>query len=280
MLMKKLLVPIDYSDCSVNALDYAANLAKNFNASVHVLHVFRLPSAGGTPIIWDMEVTLQKERENEMNATLRAFKEKYADVKFTSSVTLGLASHVIIESLEEGDYDLLVMGTTGATGLKEMFIGSTTASLIDKVNTPLFVVPESSKYENIESFILTSDLDRIIEESKLEIVKNLASSYNACIKVLSVKDKLDHFDYEEDVKSLEVLIELESDLADTDYTTEIIEKTDFADLEDAMFDYSNESNSVLVLIHRKRSFFKRIFGQSYSKKFAMHATNPILILQD
>ena len=278
--MKKLLVPIDYSDCSVNALDYAANLAKNFNASVHVLHVFRLPSAGGTPIIWDMEVTLQKERENEMNATLRAFKEKYADVKFTSSVTLGLASHVIIESLEEGDYDLLVMGTTGATGLKEMFIGSTTASLIDKVNTPLFVVPESSKYENIESFILTSDLDRIIEESKLEIVKNLASSYNACIKVLSVKDKLDHFDYEEDVKSLEVLIELESDLADTDYTTEIIEKTDFADLEDAMFDYSNESNSVLVLIHRKRSFFKRIFGQSYSKKFAMHATNPILILQD
>lgn len=278
--MKNILVPIDFSDCSMNALKYAANLAAEIKANIDVVHAFRLPSAGGTPVIWDLEETLRTERELEMEEVLGPLRESHPTVDFGSSIIHGLTSHIILEMLENKSYDLIVMGTTGATGIKEVFIGSTTASLIDKLNIPLFVIPESSVYENIENFFVASDLERIIEHSNIQIVKDLASSYEACIRLLAIKEKVDHFEYEKDVKSLEVLIDLESELAQYNYTTEIVQKDNLADLEKSILDYSNESNSVLVLVHRKRSLFMRIFGHSFSKKFAMHATSPLLILQD
>jgi nucleotide-binding universal stress UspA family protein len=278
--MKKLLVPIDFSDCSMNALDYASNMANEINAEVDIVHAFRLPSAGGTPVIWDLEDSLRTERELEMEEVMSSLLVKYPNVHFSSTIVHGLTSHIIIELLENDNYSMVVMGTTGATGLKEVFFGSTTASLIDKMKTPLFVIPKSAKYESILNFIIATDLNRIIKPSKLKLIKELATSYKACIKILSFKEKLDHFEYEKDVKSLEVLIELESELAQYDYFTEVLQKENFADLEKSIFDYSNESNAVLVLIHRRKSLFRRIFGHSFSKEFAMHATNPILILQD
>ncbi|HET8856867.1 MAG TPA: universal stress protein [Nitrososphaeraceae archaeon] len=144
---KNILVPVDGSEFSIRALEYAVQIVKRFNSKLIALHV--VPSS----IRYDF---FMSKKDYEMNSpfnqvlqlsyieALKWFedvKEKI-DVEFTTDVIIAEESIVkeIIEYSERENIDLIVIGTRGRTGFKKVFLGSVASGVLNFAHCPVLIV--------------------------------------------------------------------------------------------------------------------------------------------
>jgi nucleotide-binding universal stress UspA family protein len=143
--IKRILVPVDFGDCSQRALDLALELGEKHNASVEVVHVAMSPpymspsiSAALGPVrLQELEELGRREAEQQLDGML-ARTAKPAGVGITSKIVFGIPQEVILACA--GASDLLVMGTHGRRGLSRMFLGSVTEKVVRECTTPVLVV--------------------------------------------------------------------------------------------------------------------------------------------
>lgn len=146
-IIDKLLVPIDFSECSRPALDTAAHLANALGAELHVLHVWQLPEFGspsrtalGNPTAWQ---SLANRVEAHVREQLDAFvgEARSRGVSIAKASTLpGLAPLTIVDTATRENYDLIVMGTHGRTGLQRVFLGSVAEKTLRHAPCPVLTV--------------------------------------------------------------------------------------------------------------------------------------------
>lgn len=127
---KSIVVPIDFSDTSLKALDYAITLANQFGSQLCLVHVLDFPTVFNTAQLpyagWDQET---KAQASERLATL--IEEKVdALIPVTSKVILGRAFKSICDTARAQKADLIVIGTHGFTGLKRLLLGSTAERVV------------------------------------------------------------------------------------------------------------------------------------------------------
>lgn len=140
VLLDRILVPVDFSDCSLDALEYAAAVAQRAQAAVMLLHVMEPVSYG-----LDFTAPLRAEREHEREvltqrlAGLVAALEA-ANVKSESLVRGGLPRDSILEAARAWSADLIVMGTHGRRGLSHALYGSVVESVLRKSHCPILTV--------------------------------------------------------------------------------------------------------------------------------------------
>lgn len=138
--LDRIMVPVDFSDCSLDALEYAVAVAQRAQASVMLLHVLEPVSYG-----LDFTVSIQAEREHERKilterlAGLVAALEA-ANVKSESLVRGGLPRDSILEAARAWSADLIVMGTHGRRGLSHALYGSVVESVLRKSHCPILTV--------------------------------------------------------------------------------------------------------------------------------------------
>jgi len=138
--LDRIMVPVDFSDCSLDALEYAVSVAQRAQASVMLLHVLEPVSYG-----LDFTVSIQAEREHERKilterlAGLVAALEA-ANVKSESLVRGGLPRDSILEAARAWSADLIVMGTHGRRGLSHALYGSVVESVLRKSHCPILTV--------------------------------------------------------------------------------------------------------------------------------------------
>ena len=125
--LKKILVPIDFSDCSRKALAYAAALGKQFHASVHLLHVQSIPK----PIPAVIDFPVPAEATDELRENLRKLAGS-VDPAVTRqvSVVVGTPDDEILRAIDENNIDLVIFGTHGRTGLQHWIHGSVTERVL------------------------------------------------------------------------------------------------------------------------------------------------------
>lgn len=143
--LKKILVPVDFSPPSQQALRYAHRLAKQFSAEVTLLYVVEetgigsgfadVPSHLGYS---DDQVSLAEKNLLALSASWQAV----GSPKIGSTIRTGLAAHEIVEAAKEFDTDLIVIATHGYTGWKHFCIGSTAERVVRTAPCPVFVVRE------------------------------------------------------------------------------------------------------------------------------------------
>jgi nucleotide-binding universal stress UspA family protein len=141
--LKKILVPIDFSLPSQQALDHARSFARSFGGEVILLHVVQrfglapFPEGAGQLDYTDPEF---HEAQNTLKTLAHEIAEK--TLKVQTLVRSGLAAHEIVEAATELDADLIVIATHGYTGWKHFCIGSTTERVVRTAPCPVFVVRE------------------------------------------------------------------------------------------------------------------------------------------
>src|SRR6187551_2533755 len=118
--MKKILVPCDFSEPAVDAFRFALDVAAQSNGTVHLFYV------GELPVINDLEENVVREVHDSTakkfnTITTEFFRE---GVTVITNVDFGTPSRKILDYITEQSIDLVVMGSHGASGLHEMFIGS------------------------------------------------------------------------------------------------------------------------------------------------------------
>ncbi len=141
--IKRILVPIDFSDCSKKALQYALPLAQEHRAALTLLYVVS-PAYGGTEFgalnYLELEATMQESGAKQLAKLVAA--EGRSDLAMDTLVRVGSPALEILAVAKSLPADLIVISTHGRTGLKHVFLGSVTEQVVQRAPCPVFVVRE------------------------------------------------------------------------------------------------------------------------------------------
>jgi nucleotide-binding universal stress UspA family protein len=139
----KILCPVDFSEGSEHAMRYATAFASAYEADLVLLHVVELPflpsySTAGVPDLSLPVEQIQEECENRLEDMVEEQKKIHPQVE--GRVVVGAPFVEIIREAREGNFDLVVVGTHGRTGLKHMLIGSVAEKVVRKAPCPVLTV--------------------------------------------------------------------------------------------------------------------------------------------
>lgn len=272
--IKKILVPIDFSEISSKALDYGAAFAQKNGASILLLHVTSLHLSGVLP---DEQMTTAEEIEEIENEQLIKWRinaeHRFPGVQFETRSTTGFPTDLIREFAEQERVDLVVMGTKGAKGTQEIVLGSHTSSLINQTDCPVLAIPAGAVFNGIHRIVIATNLEK--EDHRM------------------IRQTIDFFGNE---KPEIVLLHIEtSGERDPEaalmnwFHAEILPGIQYTRLKPVCLEEANVSNALehylekespdlLVTSTRKRNFFERIFERSITQKLVFHTHTPLLAL--
>jgi nucleotide-binding universal stress UspA family protein len=272
-MISHILVPTDFSPVANNALHYAIAFAKQTQAHVHVLHVKSFPVMD-TSFPTDAYSTLVDELNTISKNGLEKLKSTYlatANIKYTLSDVTGFVNDEIEQYAKSNNIDLIVMGTTGASGLEELLVGSNSATTVSRSEIPVLVVPPTAQFNSFKHILYASDYTEP-EFPALSRLLYFAELSDAEISVLHVKT-----DYDRYFKSGNNFFVRNKEHIKTEKIKLV--KSEEDDVFAAINEYIDTHEiDMLVLAKHQRSFFDRIFHRSLSKRMAYHTKVPLLVL--
>lgn len=186
--MKRILVPCDFSDPAVQAFKFAVEVARKSGGEVILLNVIELPVMSDSVLMptLSFEEAFIKDMKAHAEKNFDKMKTKWAgDVKITSLIEYGGTTPSIRDFVQDNKIDLVVMGTHGATGMKEFFIGSNTEKIVRTSPVPVIALKGNTKVSTIKNIVFPNTLDLDQEELTLK-VKALQNFFGASLHVLYV----------------------------------------------------------------------------------------------
>lgn len=191
--MKKILVPCDFSKPAINAYRFALDVAQQSKGTIHLLHVIELPVMHDTVImpVLNFEEQLLKELREKAENQFNKIDEKYKaeGVKVTFKVEFGPVSRMIRDYIETESIDLVVMGSHGASGACEIFIGSNAEKIIRNSPAPVLVMKEYYKGQ-IKNIVFPNMLDTENQEDLVMKVKALQHFFKAHLHLVWINTPL------------------------------------------------------------------------------------------
>ena len=187
--MKKILVPVDFSEVSEAAARFAIDLAKENNASVTFLNSAEINYFADYhfPVYSNAKLMVTEVVESIQRQMDRMVKE-YAvkGIEIIGKVSPLTLMESIKNEIKESEIDLCVVGTTGSSGLEEFFVGSNTEKIVRQVNCPVISIPRASSVDAIKKILVPIDL-REIRATFLAEVRVLQKLFNCNLEFVWVK---------------------------------------------------------------------------------------------
>jgi len=191
--MKKILLPTDFSKNAYNAIAYAVQLFKEEQCTFYLLHTimpgsYSIASIDDGPSTKVIEDVARRNAEERLQKIVMEMKTKFANAKHTFEVIIAfnLLSSEVKVVVKEHAIDLIVMGTKGATGAKEVFLGTNTMSTIKKVPVAVIAIPKEFSYEKPKEILFTTDFKFSMENKYLPVLRSLCAKYSARLNVLNI----------------------------------------------------------------------------------------------
>lgn len=273
MIMKKILVPVDFSPASRNAEEYAAALGRAMKASLQLLRVYWEPAlAPELAASWTgAGPAIQEENGEWIEGEVRFLQEKYG-VEVSGMVRTGFKGDTINETVKESEADLVVMGMKEAR--RHNFPGSTVYTVLRKSGKPVLVVPEGVPFKPIRDIVLAADFTVVRDLSCYNILYALAESWEAALQVVHVAGKEAAIKPEE----LSGKLQLQRVLAKVTYW---YHELDEDRIEESLLRFTeNHPADILVMVAHHHNFFERLFGTLYTRDMSFKAAIPLLVLED
>lgn len=187
--MKKILIPVDFSEPSIEAFKFAVDLANKGAGSITVLHAIELPplvygASIDTPIYtYDLELLkeLKASATTKFNKMVKQFGKGFKSVKFL--IGEGFIFPVIRQQIQKKRFDLVVMGTHGSSGLKEFFVGSNTEKVVRFSKAPVLAVRKYIPVSSIKNIVYPTSL-QVGQAEFIKRLKALQKFFKAKLHVL------------------------------------------------------------------------------------------------
>ena len=147
--VKKILFPTDFSEASYYALSYAVKMKKLFNAELEIAHV--LFDEANIVSFYLPQMTMQNISHEFEDGAMKQFEEFTANapelegVTFSKKLLKGTPYNEIVKEAAEGNFDLIIIGTHGRTGLEHVLFGSTAEKVVRKAPCPVLTVRPKGK---------------------------------------------------------------------------------------------------------------------------------------
>jgi nucleotide-binding universal stress UspA family protein len=276
-MIKHIVVPIDFSDCSLNALEYAIKfaLAMEIKPKLTILNAYSIPLAyadmdisfGPGIELEQVEALIDKEFDSLQKQVPLLKEIAYEAVKINHQLTYAIERYHVDHKI-----DLIFMGTSGASGLKGRIMGSNTFKVITGMIAPVFVVPTDAKYQSIKNIGFANDYQGLLPEALLPL-KDICQRYNATLHIVHIdKDGILEPQETDKAKNLNLFIK------DLPHKFHLIE--DVA-VELGLNKFLQEQAvDLMVTLTRNKGLLEKLFTKSESKKMILHSKLPLLVLKD
>ena len=276
--MKRILLPTDFSDSAYNAISYAVQFYKNVECDFFILYAYT-PSIVSSGSMLDTYTAMkiyeiEKETANLKLRALEALINKEWPNKkhtFTSISAFNLLIPEMTEIISEKTIDTVIMGTKGASGVKEVFLGSQTMYAIKKLKCPVIVVPSNFKYQTPKNILFPTDYKVEKSNRYLELIREFCKEHNSKLHFLNAYY---HLPLEEKQKRTKVF--LDAFFIDNAHEFYIGEDQDLIEVIE-VFETNNKIN-FLVMIHNKHSFFENLLFTPIINKMVYHTSVPFLVI--
>ncbi len=221
--MKKIIVPVDFSNDSFKAVDLALHVAENMKAGIELIYVMEEKHDPYSTSTEEHRAEVEKEFKESVNK----YKDKLAHGEITYEIAHGKVYKEVINHAKYQDAELIVTSTHGSSGFEELFIGSNAHRMITFSEVPVLVIRNDVPKQKFKRILLPVN-DSRESRQKVPFVADFAKFFDATIVVQPIPSTKD----ERTEKLVESYLKQTTDYLDkagTKYETKDLMKGDFAD---------------------------------------------------
>ena len=278
--MKNILIPTDFSDNAWNAIKYALDYFSNEECNFYLLNVVRV-SALATPetsnihtvqaVETDYMVPAKEKLEKLQKKIKLQFKNK--NHRFFTLVDYDFFIDAVRNHVHDKEIDCIVMGTKGASGLKEVIMGSNTGDVITKVPCSTLVVPENAVFEPLKEIAFPTDFSLFYNIKTILPISNILYDTNATLRIL-------HIGNEEELNADQRRNkELFKDFfAESNFSFHYLSNNK---VEDAVQCFVESRDiDLIVMVGKNLNYFQQILFHTRVEKISYHTHVPFLVLHE
>ena len=276
--MNRILCPVDFSEASLTALEFATRIGERHGSSLKLIHVI-------TPGEYNQVLSIEDGDEYEVlkkgiKSKLQVLCTEINDASksdyeiCTCEVLSGDLTDKVVEISESENISMIVMGTEGIKDMQEARMGSNTVNVITNSRIPVLAVPAGIQYHNFKRIVYGSELG---DDDKLFLqqIINFAVPFDSRINIVHVSEssagaKSEYDKYVDNVKSYFTYPKLRIEEFET---TESISTA----LEHTM---NVHDAHLLVLVHKSRNKLENLFHISLTRKMSYLTNFPLLALRN
>jgi len=269
--MKNILVPTDFSIQAENALKVAAQIARKNNSAIYLEHSLNLPGnindAGQTGTLPE-SLYFIRLAEKEFQKLLQ--RPYLADIDIHEAIGHGEIYDDIQEAVKEKEIDLVIMGSHGLSGFKEMFIGSNTEKVVRTSRIPVLVIKNEHSHFEIDDFVFATDFS---EECRIpfEKAQKFAKDMDAKIHLLYVNTPSGFTTSSEANTMMQKFVK---GIGVENYTLNVYNDTS---VEKGILNFAREKNVQLIgMSTHGRKGIAHFFNGSISEDLVNHANMPVI----
>lgn len=273
-VMKRILVPIDFSSEAENAAKVAASIARKTGSEIFLVHMLELPVTTIDPaemntissepqIIYFMKLAHEK---------FDKFKKLpfFKGLRVIETIQFQHAFSGIINESEKNNIDLIVMGSQGASGLQEMFIGSNTEKVVRRSKVPVLVIKKDIEEFIVNDFIFASDFNKE-SKSTFHRVIDFAKLFDAKVHLLYI-NTIHNFNTSKNIEAR--ISDFMKDFDFSNYTTNIYNDIS---IEKGILSFARDIDADLIALNTHgRSGLSQLFNGSIGQELANHALRPVI----
>lgn len=278
--MTNVLIPTDFSENAWNAIRYGLQFFKGEPTNFYLLHVSLSERQGfedetiANGIAFDMKDTVGiKDKLLEVK---KRIEESFAN---TNHRFYALQAHTffiegIKRSVAEKRIDFILMGTKGASGLKEVTIGSRTGEVITRVKCPTLIIPEKARFVIPKEIVFPTDFNSYYKNKILLTLAKIMTINESALHVFHVTRK-------EQVLS-------DSQLENKNFLDDFLEDKPHSfhfqaaqNIEDALSEFIEINKiNMIAMVAKNINFFQRLLFKPSIAKISYHTDTPFFVLHE
>ncbi len=276
--MKKIVVPTDFSEGANNAIEYAVALAQACQAEVKILNVYT-PAVTHfevvSPLIEDEIESARKASQNKLAAIGQIIGSQFPDVNYATAFAIGGLVNTLAELARQGQADLIVLGTTGASGLDKVLFGSNAAKIIENVPCAVMAIPKDCPFKVPQRIAYATDFNAA-ELQKIDQLITIARAFEAEITMVHITTQEEALVSEEMLKRY--FAQKIARLTSYEKITYHLKYEE--NIQRGLASFIQQTNTDLIaLLTHEHTLFEKFYNPSLTKFMAYHSEIPLLAIK-
>ena len=275
--MKTIIVPTDFSPTAINAMNYAADMATEINASLHLLHIYQVPIAITDAPLVMVSVDELKEGAEQKLASLKEGLEHITSgkIKIETEARLGDPIDELQVVCERENPFAVIMGSLGHSSFERSLFGSTTLSAIRNITSPVIAVPVGKEYgRGIQKIGLAVDLQAVTGGTVFGVIGNIITQLGGELHVINVNYKEQAVQARNDHE----FAILDAELKHLKPNYHFIKHED---IEEGINEFAENNNLDLIIsIPRKHKLLEGLFKKSSTRQLVFESRVPVMCVHE
>lgn len=276
--IRKILVPTDFSQESIAALTFAALFARAFKAEITLLHI--MESYEHNTVLDNLGVSMTDVLREGIEKKLDELISEHTllqEVNLTTRIEQGKVHRVVHDIVEDDAFDLVVMGTHGASGIRDFekfVLGSNAYRIVNTSKVPVITIRNPERSKRIERIVLPLDITKQTTQ-KVDFAIELAKTFHANIQIVALTEFLDDFNPNIDRLPKELMaVEEKVQAAGIDCTAVYIK---YKDVAKGVVEFTdNVRGDLIVIMTRQENIIEEWLIGSHARKIIGQSQVPVL----